>query len=465
MSAIQADIQSKILPGITHWASPRFMAFFACSSSHPAAIAEMYITAFNGSHFNWICSPAATELETIVMDWLAQALSLPSCFLSGGPTGGGGVIHGAASEALLTVMVAARDRYLAEVMAHVDADMDEEQREDELWRRRSKLVALGSAGSHSSSLKAAKILGVRYMAVPVSEESGWAMTGEAVAGVLAKLEAKGLEPFYLTATLGTTDVCAVDDFEGITRVLEQRQEQQEGRDKANKRGNVWVHVDAAWAGAALLLPENQHLTTSLHKVDSFNVNPHKWMLTAFDCSALWVRKRGDLINAMSVKPPYLRNQFSDGELVTDYRDWQMPLGRRFRSLKLWFVMRSYGLRGLQDHIRRHIELAEVLQKLLSGRDDLFTIFTEARFALVSFRVRGDVPGAPATEEEKEKRCNEMTEKLYNAVNDGGEFFLTSTVIQGKFVIRVCTGVERVAEQEVQRLFELFVELIDKITQG
>lgn len=456
MSDIQADIQSKILPGITHWSSPRFMAFFACSSSFPAAIAEMYSNAFNGAHFNWICSPAVTELETVVMDWLAQALALPECFLSGGPTSGGGVIHGSASEALLTVMVAARDRYLAEIAAQLPSHLGETEREDELWRRRSKLVALGSTAAHSSTLKAANILGVRCQTVPVSEESGWAMTGEALSGVLADLEARGLEPFYLTATLGTTDVCAVDDFEGIAAVTGE----QNAAAKEKGKGNIWVHVDAAWAGAALLLPENQHLAAPLRHFDSFNFNPHKWMLTTFDCSALWVRQRANLVAALSVKPAYLRNQFSDGELVTDYRDWQIPLGRRFRSLKLWFVMRSYGIRGLQDHVRRHIELAEALQGKLAERADLFTIFTEARFALVTFRVSGG-SGGDGTEE-RQKRVNDHTERLYNAVNDGGEFFLTSTVVNGNFAIRVCTGVERVGEGEVQQLFQLLVQLTEKM---
>lgn len=465
IEAIQADVQAKILPGITHWSSPRFMAFFACSSSFPAAIAEMYSNAFNGAHFNWVCSPAVTELETVVMDWLAQALALPECFLSGGSTSGGGVIHGSASEALLTVMVAARDRYLAEIAAKLPADLSEVEREDELWRRRSRLVALGSAAAHSSTLKAANILGVRCQTVPISEESGWAVTGEALSKVLADLEARGLEPFYLTATLGTTDVCAVDDFEGIASVLEKQQDGA-SRDNNSAKGSLWVHVDAAWAGAALLLPENQHLSAHLHRFDSFNFNPHKWMLTTFDCSALWVRRRADLVAALSVKPAYLRNQFSDGELVTDYRDWQIPLGRRFRSLKLWFVMRSYGIKGLQAHVRGHVRLAEVLQGRLASRPDLFAVFTEARFALVTFRVTGGggggvVDGVAEEEEERRKRINEQTEKVYNAVNDGGEFFLTSTVVSGSFAIRVCTGVERVSEAEVEQLFQLLVRLAEE----
>ncbi|KAG4275813.1 aromatic-L-amino-acid decarboxylase [Fusarium proliferatum] len=429
-SDIHADIESKILPGITHWANPRFMAFFPCSSSYPAALAEMYSNTFNGAHFNWICSPAVTELETIVMDWLAKALGLPECYLSGGSTHGGGVIHGSASEAILTVMCAARDKYLAAVTKGMD--------EDAVWGVRSKLVALGSAGSHSSTKKAAQILGVRFVAIPVTEEDGFAMTGRAVAKTVAELRARGLEPFYLTATMGTTDVCAVDDFAGIVEALSPT---------AGTERDIWVHVDAAYAGSALLLEENQPLTTPMADFHSFNFNPHKWMLTTFDCSAVWVRSRAWLIQSLSIKPPYLRNQFSDNELVTDYRDWQIPLGRRFRSLKLWFVLRSYGIRGLQAHIRNGVTLGESLQSKLASRPDLFTIFTSARFGLVTFRVKGA----------DEAEINARTEELYEWVNRTGEFYLTSTVVNDKFAIRVCTGVERVREEHVQRIFDVLVE--------
>lgn len=448
------------MPGLTHWASPGFMAFFACSGSHPAALAEMYSNAFNGAHFNWICSPAVTELETVVMDWLAQAIALPGCFLSEGSTAGGGVIQGSASEAVLTVMVAARDRYLAAVTA----DMPEgEEKEEEIWRRRSRLVALGSSSAHSSTLKAANILGVRYVGVPVTEESNWAMTGDGLAKVLADLDAKGLEPFYLTATLGSTDVCAVDDFAGIARALELphsstlKQGEKNPAPSPGKHSNVWVHVDAAWAGAALLLEENQSLTPPFAHFHSFNFNPHKWMLTTFDCSALWVRQRRDLVtSALSVQPAYLRNEHDiGGGLVTDYRDWQIPLGRRFRSLKLWFVMRSYGVRGLQDHIRSRVTLGESLEAKLRARGDLFTIFTGARFALVTFRVVGS----------DEAQVKQRTEKLYATVNAGGEFFLTSTVVGGKFVIRICTGVERMKEEHVQKVFDRLEQLTEELVKG
>ncbi|KAK3182377.1 hypothetical protein K4F52_006380 [Lecanicillium sp. MT-2017a] len=442
--AITADIHSKIMPGITHWASPGFMAFFPCTASYPANIAEMWSNAFNGAHFNWICSPAVTELETVVLDWLAKALGLPECFLSGGSTHGGGVLHGSASEAILTVMCAGRDKYLAEVTAHLPEGDD---KEEELWRRRSRLVALGSSGAHSSTKKAAQVLGVRFDTVPVSEESGFAMTGAALAAKLAELRARGLEPFYLTATLGTTDVCAVDDFAGIADALSDH--------KAAGHGEVWVHVDAAYAGSALLLDENKPLAAHFGRFDSFNFNPHKWMLTTFDCSAVWVRSRGHLISSLSIKPPYLRNQFSDSDLVTDYRDWQIPLGRRFRSLKLWFVMRAYGISGLQAHVRNGVVLAEKLEAKIASRSDLYTVFTKARFGLLSFRVK-------AADEEA---VNKVTETLYETLNASGEVYLTATVINGKFAIRLCTSVASIREEHVDKVFEMIVKETEKLVKA
>ncbi|KAH7327974.1 pyridoxal phosphate-dependent transferase [Stachybotrys elegans] len=449
MSAIRADVQSKILPGITHWSHPGFMAFFPCSSSYPAAIAEMYSNAFNGAHFNWICSPAVTELETIVLDWLAQALGLPECFLSTGPTRGGGVIHGSASEAILTVMVAARDRYLERALAGLPEGSEE--REDEMWRRRSRLVALGSSGTHSSTRKAAQIMGVRYATVPVSAADGYALTGEAVAAKVAELKGRGLEPFYLTATLGTTDVCAVDDFAGIARAVAEH----------GGSEDMWVHVDAAYAGTALLLPENQEaLARPLAQAcfQSFNVNPHKWMLTTFDCSAVWVRRRGDLARALSAQPAYLRNAHSDAALVTDYRDWQIPLGRRFRSLKLWFVMRAYGLAGLRAHVRRGVALAERLEARLRAQHEAFEMFTGARFGLLTFCVRPQEGGGGRDGEW-------WTRSVYDMVNAEGGYYLTSTVVEGTFAIRVCTGVERVREEHVDGLVEVLLAKVEELKRS
>ncbi|KAG5913324.1 hypothetical protein E4U61_007100 [Claviceps capensis] len=439
-SVIRADFHDNIMPGMTHWHSPRFMAFFSCHSSYPAIVAEIYANALSGAYFNWICSPAATELEVIVLDWLAQELNLPECFKSNGSTRGGGVLHGSASEAVLTVMAAARDKYVA---ARTKDMPDSEDKEDEMWRVRSKMVVLGSTGTHSCTQKAANILGLRFETIRAHQEDSFSLQGRHLATKLEQLEARGLEPFFLTATMGTTDVCAVDDFEGIADSLKQRLAR-------GRYPDIWVHVDAAMAGSALILPEHKHNTKAFHNFSSFNFNPHKWLLTGYDCSATFVRSRADLVNTLSIKPAYLRNRPSDDD-TTEYRDWQIALGKRFRSLKLWFVLRSYGISGLQAHVRNGISMAESLELKLRTRPDLFTVFTPARFALVTLRVVGrDVD-----------EMNARTRRVFSRVTDGGEYYLTSTIVEGKPVIRVTFGVKSVREEHVEGVFGVLVREAEK----
>ncbi|KAG6000646.1 hypothetical protein E4U43_001546 [Claviceps pusilla] len=438
-SSIHADLYDKIMPGMTHWQSPRFMALFPCSTSYPALLAEMYSNVLSGAYFNWICSPAVTELEIIVMNWLAEALGLPECYTSRGSSPGGGVLHGSASEAILTVMVSARDKYIAVRTKHLPDGPD---KEDETWRLRSKLVALASTGTHSSTRKAAQILGVRFDVIPTFRADNFALKGQHLAPRLEQLTARGLEPFFLTTTMGTTDLCAVDDFESIADALQQR------RARGIHPG-IFVHVDAALAGSALLLPEYQPLAKSFAHFNSFNFNPQKLLLTGYDCSATFVRSRADLISAMSVNKadtPYLRNQESDTGLVTDYRDWQIPLSRRFRCLKLWFVMRSYGISGLQAHIQNGITLAQSLERRLRTRPDLFTVFTAAQFGLVTLTV------AAQDEEEADAR----TKRVYDRILAGGEYYLTSTVVDGRTLIRVATGVTTVRDEHIKEVFALLV---------
>ncbi|KAI1193847.1 pyridoxal phosphate-dependent transferase [Nemania serpens] len=451
---IHKDMETKVLPGITHWQSPNFLAWFPASSSFPAMLGEMYSTALTGAAFNWICSPVVTELETIVLDWLARAFALPPCYLSTGPTRGGGVIHGTASEAIATVMVAARDKYLREATAHIT---DDEEREDAIALRRTRLVALGSVATHSATKKAAQITGVRFRAVPVHAEDGFKMTGAELRKTVAALHAKGLEVFYVTVTLGTTDTCAIDDFDSIADVLDEiapaatltPEQKQQGQ------GEVWVHVDAAYAGAALLCPEYQHLTPVLARFHSYNTNLHKWLLVNFDCSVLYVRDRAWLIEALSVNLAILKNVHTDSGLVTDYRDWQIPLGRRFRSLKVWFVVRTYGIRGLQAHVRKHIGLAEDFAGMLRTRPDLFEIVTGPRFALTAFRLKGKSPGATVLE------VNALTKKSYEHVLADGQIFLSSTVVGDVFAIRHCPATPFVEAHHVKKHFEVLVAAAEK----
>ena len=447
------------MPGLTHWyvyatlallmltnsrQSPNFMAFFPSSSSFPGMLGELYSAAFTAPAFNWICSPAITELETVVLDWLAKLLNLPECYVS--TTHGGGVIQGSASEAIVTVMVAARDKYLRETTSHLSGL----ELEDAIAHKKSKMVALGSEQAHSSTQKAAQIAGVRYRSIPVKRENDFAMTGEDLEEVLRQCKAQGLEPFYLTTTMGTTSTCAVDDFASIAKTLSTQV-------PPNVPGEIWVHVDAAYAGAALVCPEYQHLTASFEHFHSFDMNMHKWLLTNFDASCLYVRKRKDLIDALSISPSYLRNEFSESGLVTDYRDWQIPLGRRFRSLKIWFVLRTYGVKGLQEHIRKHIKLGETFAGLLKTRKDLFNIITGPSFALTVFNI---VPKVVGKEEQ-----DRISKDVYELVNKRGEIYITSSVVHGTYAIRVVSANPMAEEKYIHKAFEILVDTAEEIRDG
>lgn len=430
-------------------------------------LGEMYSGAFNAAAFNWVCSPAITELETVVMDWVAKLIALPSDFLSDGE--GGGIIQGTASEVVLTALVAARERIIRRKLG----DMPEgEERLDAAADIRSKLVALGSEHAHSSTQKAAIIAGTRFRTVPAPKESNYSVTAAALRSTIEACRAKGLEPFYFTITLGSTGTCAIDDLAGIAQL-------------AKEYPDLWIHVDAAYAGSALVCPEYQHLCPPIASFDSFNFNLHKWLLVNFDCSAFFIKKRKDLMDTYSITPSYLRNPHSDQGLVTDYRDWQIPLGRRFRSLKVWFVLRSYGVSGLRAFIRKHIELGVYFQSLLDGRKDLFKVETEAAFGLVTFQIKpkvetGAQDGSAANrpdprhgalqnafqgdaEAQYAEMVNQRTKEVYERVNSKGDFFLTSSVIGGRYVIRVVSATTKSEEKWMKMLFEELVEIAEEKT--
>lgn len=446
------------------------MAFFPANATYPSMLGELYSAAFTAPAFNWICSPAVTELETVVLDWLARTLHLPGCFLSEGE--GGGVIQGSASEATVTVVVAARERYLAAACEELEGQEGEDKRNQTM----SRLVVLSSDQSHSSSAKAALIAGVRYKAIPCSSENDFALTGADVQAALEQCKCEGLEPFFLLTTLGTTSTCAVDRFHEITSVMR----------NTPSPGNIWIHVDAAYAGAALVCEEYSHIAKDFIAVDSFDMNMHKWLLTNFDASCLFVRNRKDLISALSVTPSYLRNPFSDTGLVTDYRDWQIPLGRRFRALKIWFVLRTYGVNGLKAHIRRHITLGEKFADWIRGRQDSFRIIAPPAFALTVFTVAapkhmnlGLLNGyketdfsegleisnsTPHTSTAELDHTNALTKSVYESINASGEIFLTSTVVSGIYAIRVVSANERTNEGYLEKAFKILVRTTEGIVE-
>jgi aromatic-L-amino-acid decarboxylase len=445
------------MPGLTHWQSPKFMAFFPCNSSFPAMIGDMYSGAFNAAAFNWICSPAVTELETIVMDWVSNLIGLPKCFLSTSENGGGGIIQGTASEVIVTAVVAARERLIRRRLAHLP---EGEEKLDKAADMRGKLVALGSEHAHSSTQKAAIIAGTRFRTVPAPKETNYSVTAAALRKTIEECKAKGLEAYYFTATLGSTSTCAVDDLAGIASL-------------AAEYPDIWIHVDAAYAGSALVCPEYQHLCPPIASFDSFNFNLHKWLLVNFDCSAFFIKRRKDLMDTYSITPTYLRNEFTESGTVTDYRDWQIPLGRRFRSLKVWFVLRTYGVQGLRSFIRKHVGLGEYFHDLLKGREDVFSVTTEPAFGLVTFQVKPKIENkavsnsdlsndfAPDAEAQYREAMNQRTKEVYEKINAAGEYFLTSTIICGTYVIRVVSATILSEEKYLKGVFDALVQAAEE----
>ncbi|EFJ35827.1 hypothetical protein SELMODRAFT_78872 [Selaginella moellendorffii] len=315
--------------------SPNFFGYYPSNSSTAGLLGEMLSAGLNIVGFSWITSPAATELETIVLDWLAKLLKLPDEFLFGG--NGGGVIQGTASEAVAVVLLAARTRAIS-------GNKRKGLSEAEIL---SKLAVYTSDQTHSCLQKGCVIAGIpleNLVIVPTDSSTNYAVSPAAMRQALEDGVKQGLLPFFLCGTVGTTSSSAVDPLSALGDIA--------------KDFGMWFHVDAAYAGSACICPEFRHHLDGVEKADSFNMNAHKWLLTNFDCSALWVKESSHLVSALSTTPEFLRNKASDLNQVVDYKDWQIPLGRRFRSLKLWFVMRMNGASGLRSYIRNHVRLAK-----------------------------------------------------------------------------------------------------------
>lgn len=409
---ILADLDRVILPGITHWQSPNFFAYFPCNASGASILGELVSAGLGVQGMMWSTSPACTELETVTLDWLAKLIGLPESFHSAAPNAGG-VIQGTASEAALVAMIAARNRAGA-----VD-----------------KLVAYTSEQAHSSILKAANILGLPPGALrTIATDAELRMDPAALASTIAADQAAGLTPFFVAATLGTTSSGAFDPLSEIGGIA--------------VGANCWLHVDAAWAGSAFVCEEFRAPMAGVERADSFNFNPHKWLLTNFDCSAMWTRDAAALTGALTVTPEYLRNPASETGAVIDYRDWQIPLGRRFRAIKLWFVLRSFGAEGLRAHIRGHVELAELFESWLRA-DARFDLAAPRSLALVCFRLNDD-PGG------------ERTRALLARVNETGELFCSHTTLPDsagtpRYVIRFAIGAVGTKREHLERAWAVIRE--------
>uniref|UniRef100_A0A0D3D2A5 NAD-dependent epimerase/dehydratase domain-containing protein n=1 Tax=Brassica oleracea var. oleracea TaxID=109376 RepID=A0A0D3D2A5_BRAOL len=414
------DVKEKILPGVTHWQSPSFFAYYPANSSVAGFLGEMLSAALNIVGFSWVSSPAATELEMIVLDWFAKLLNLPEQFLSRG--NGGGVIQGTASEAILVVMIAARDKVLRSLGK----------------KALEKLVVYSSDQTHSSLQKACQLAGIHLencRVLKTDSSTNYALRPESLQEAVSKDLEAGLIPFFLCGTVGTTSSTAVDPLAALGKMA--------------KSNEMWFHVDAAYAGSACICPEYRQYIDGVETADSFNMNAHKWFLTNFDCSLLWVKDRYALTEALSTNPEFLKNKASQANLVVDYKDWQIPLGRRFRSLKLWMVLRLYGAETLKSYIRNHIKLAKDLQQLVS-QDPNFEVVTPRIFSLVCFRIA-------AVDNDDEKTCNNLNRSLLDAVNSSGKLFISHTSLSGKFVLRLAIGAPLTEEKHVMDAWKVIQE--------
>ena len=400
--AVRADFDRIIYPGLTHWAHPGFFGYFPANHSPPSILAEMMTAAMGVNTMSWQTSPAATELEQVVIDWLRQMVGLPDTFT--------GVIQDYASTATLVAMITARDRDRSAL---------------------DRATAYISAEAHSSNAKGARLAGFAPELIRlVPTDQRYAMRTDALEAMIAEDRGAGLVPTVIAATLGTTSSTGFDPVPEIAAIA--------------KREHTWLHVDAAFAGSAAIVPELRWIMDGVEHADSVVINPHKWLLVNHDCSAYFVRDTEALRRSMSTSPAYLRTRFDDE--VVNYRDWGIPLGRRFRALKLWFVIRCYGVEALQAMIREHIRIGKLFASWVE-EDPQFELVAPAPVGLVCFRWQ---PEGTKLSPEALERANRL---LHERINAPGDWFLSHTVLGGRYVIRLALGHLSTTEAMIRSLWD------------
>ncbi|KAK9088460.1 hypothetical protein Scep_027542 [Stephania cephalantha] len=435
IETILRDVESVIVPGITHWQSPNYYAYFPSSGSVAGFMGEMLSTGFNVVGFNWMSSPAATELESVVMDWLGKMLRLPKPFLFSG--NGGGVLQGTTCEAILCTLTAARDKMLNKMGRDAIG----------------KLVVYGSDQTHCALQKAGQIAGINpknFRPVFTTKENAFGLTAAALKTAIEADVTAGLIPLFICATVGTTSSTAVDPIGPICEVA--------------KEYDMWVHVDAAYAGSACICPEFRHFIDGVEDADSFSLNAHKWFFTTLDCCCLWVKDPSALVKALSTNPEYLKNKATESKQVVDYKDWQIALSRRFRSMKLWMVLRSYGVANLRNFLRSHVKMAKQFEGLLGG-DSRFEIVVPRTFAMVCFRllpkaVAGVANGGTAAGELE--RVNELNRKFLESMNAEGKVYMTHAVVGGVYMVRFAVGATLTEERHVSFAWNVVQEHAERI---
>ncbi len=428
MADILADFQRDILPGVTHWNHPRFFAYFPANNSAPSVLGEMLSAGLGVNAMLWQTSPAATELEQSVMSWLGELIGLP------GPEAGGfhGVIQDTASTATLCALVCARERSTAFAINAAGP---------EGLAGAGPLRLYCSREAHSSVIKGAKIagFGAAHVVLVDGDESRAMDPGDLDRRIRADV-AEGLTPCCVVATVGTTGSTAIDPLDRIGPI-------------ARKHG-LWLHVDAALAGSAAILPEKRWILNGIEHADSLVFNPHKWLFTNFDCSAYYVKDPAHLEQAMTINPDYLQTDFDPD--VANFRDWGIPLGRRFRALKLWFVLRSYGARKLREMIAAHIELAAEFSRWVQA-DDQWELLAPVPLNTVCFRLRRNGWS--------EAECNVRNKELMDRVNAAGRIFLTHTTLEGRFALRMAIGQTQTRREHVVEAWEVLRSTASAPTSG
>jgi aromatic-L-amino-acid decarboxylase len=400
--AVLRDLDDVIMPGVTHWQHPSFFAYFPANASGPAILGDLLASGLGVQGMIWATSPAATELETHVLEWLRELLGLPDRFRDNG------VIQHTASDAVLVALLAALHR--------VSGGATERQ-----GVHSGRFTAYTSAQTHSSVEKACRVAGLGADALrkidvdPVTQ----AARPDHLRALIEADIAAGFTPAFVVASVGTTGTGAVDPVRELATIAHEHA--------------AWLHVDAAWAGVAAVCPELRWLNDGVEFADSYGTNPHKWLLTSFDCHTFWVADRATLVGAMSILPEYLRNQATESGAVIDYRDWHVPLGRRFRALKLWAVIRWYGASGLREHIRGHVELAQEFASWVAA-DERFELVAPHPLSLVTFRLRAG---------------DDATRALMERVNAGGRLYLTHTAVNGQVVLRFAIGSPQTQRRHIE----------------
>jgi aromatic-L-amino-acid decarboxylase len=415
--ALLADVDQAILPGITHWQHPSFFGYFPSNASGPSILGDLLSSGLGVQGMLWTTSPACTEVEQHVLDWLVELLGLPDRFRSDGP--GGGVIQDAASSSVLLALLAALHR----------ASGGGTERDGVTGR----YAVYGSPETHSSLEKAVRIAGLGSASLRLidTDPVTHAIDPDRLANAIATDLRAGVVPVLVVATVGTTSTTAIDPVRAIGELC--------------RRHGVWLHIDAAYAGVAAICPEFRWVNDGVAEyADSYCTNPHKWLLTNFDCDTFWVADRAALIGALSVLPEFLRNEATESGAVVDYRDWQLPLGRRFRALKLWAVIRWYGAEGLRAHIRGHVAAAQEFAGWVR-EDERFEVVAPHPLSLVCFRLRGP---------------DDANQILLDRLNASGRLYLTHTRVNGALTLRLAIGGTYTERRHVVAAWAAIRELAD-----